>query len=410
MQAIISSITNTDSFFESLKAFASSLSFSTVIMLIMVFFMFVGAIDKIRGNKKGYGEAFDEGFNAMGPLAIAMVGAIAASPVLCVLLEPVLTPVYEFFGASPAVFATTLLAADMGGYPLAVSLAGGDEAIGMFAGLIVGTTMGCIILFDIPLALSIIKDKQDRSVLACGILLGLVTVPLGCLAGGLCMSATPYKLSFLTLVQNTIPVTIVAVIIAAGLWFIPTKMMSGFNKFGTGVTAVIAVCVCIAVLQYQTGIRFPLLDKMITEDPATGISPLQNSLLIIGNIALVLIGAFPMVEWVKKAFKKPLGALGRKMGMDEIGCAAMIANLANNIPVFAMFHDMSSKGKLINAAFATCAAFALGDHLGFAASIDKDMIVPVIAAKLVCGITAVALAILLSDKLLKKAGVEDRPL
>ena len=410
MQAIISSITNTDSFFESLKAFASSLSFSTVIMLIMVFFMFVGASDKIRGNKKGYGEAFDEGFNAMGPLAIAMVGAIAASPVLCVLLEPVITPVYEFFGASPAVFATTLLAADMGGYPLAVSLAGGDEAIGMFAGLIVGTTMGCIILFDIPLALSIIKDKQDRSVLACGILLGLVTVPLGCLAGGLCMSATPYKLSFLTLVQNTIPVTIVAVIIAAGLWFIPTKMMSGFNKFGTGVTAVIAVCVCIAVLQYQTGIRFPLLDKMITEDPATGISPLQNSLLIIGNIALVLIGAFPMVEWVKKAFKKPLGALGRKMGMDEIGCAAMIANLANNIPVFAMFHDMSSKGKLINAAFATCAAFALGDHLGFAASIDKDMIVPVIAAKLVCGITAVALAILLSDKLLKKAGVEDRPL
>ena len=84
MQAIINNITNTDSFLESLKAFGSSFSFSTIIMLIMVFFMIVGAIDKIRGNKKGYGAAFDEGFNAMGPLAIAMVGAIAAAPVLIV--------------------------------------------------------------------------------------------------------------------------------------------------------------------------------------------------------------------------------------------------------------------------------------------------------------------------------------
>ena len=42
MQTIIDNITNTDSFLESLKAFASSISFSTVIMLIMVFFMIVG--------------------------------------------------------------------------------------------------------------------------------------------------------------------------------------------------------------------------------------------------------------------------------------------------------------------------------------------------------------------------------
>ncbi|MFR8331799.1 MAG: ethanolamine utilization protein EutH [Oscillospiraceae bacterium] len=29
--------------------------------------MVVGAVDKIRGNRKGYGAAFDEGFHAMGP-------------------------------------------------------------------------------------------------------------------------------------------------------------------------------------------------------------------------------------------------------------------------------------------------------------------------------------------------------
>lgn len=112
-----------------------------------------------------------------------MVGVIAAAPVLCMILQPIITLIYALFGASPAVFATTLLASDMGGYSLAMSLAGSDQAIGNFAGLIVGTTMGCIILFDIPVALSIVP-KKDRSILACGILCGLVTVPLGCLTGG----------------------------------------------------------------------------------------------------------------------------------------------------------------------------------------------------------------------------------
>ena len=37
-------------------------------MLIMMIFMIVGAIDRIRGNKLGYGEKFEDGFNAIGGL------------------------------------------------------------------------------------------------------------------------------------------------------------------------------------------------------------------------------------------------------------------------------------------------------------------------------------------------------
>ena len=35
------------------------IAFNSVIMMIMMIFMLVGAIDKIRGNKKGYGEKFE---------------------------------------------------------------------------------------------------------------------------------------------------------------------------------------------------------------------------------------------------------------------------------------------------------------------------------------------------------------
>lgn len=41
-------------------------SINEIILYIMIVFMVVGAVDKIFGNKFGYGEKFDEGFMAMG--------------------------------------------------------------------------------------------------------------------------------------------------------------------------------------------------------------------------------------------------------------------------------------------------------------------------------------------------------
>ena len=79
-------------FTESIKAWVSGLNINSVIMLIMMIFMIVGAIDRIRGNKLGYGEKFEDGFNAIGGLAIAMAGVYAAAPVLSMVLGPIMSP------------------------------------------------------------------------------------------------------------------------------------------------------------------------------------------------------------------------------------------------------------------------------------------------------------------------------
>ena len=214
-QELIDNVTNVGIFTESFSGWISNLSINSVIIFIMMIFMFVGAIDKIRGNKKGYGEEFDNGFNAMGPLAIAMAGVVAAAPVLAVILKPILVPVYAIFGADPAMFATTLLACDMGGYPLAMQLAANDT-IGNFAGLILGTMMGPTIVFTIPVALSIIK-KEDRPYLGAGILAGMITIPIGSIVGGLLMNLTPYKIDLGTIIVNLIPVIIIAGLIVLGI-------------------------------------------------------------------------------------------------------------------------------------------------------------------------------------------------
>ncbi len=60
--------------------------------------------------------------------------------------------------------------------------------------------------------------------------------------------------------------------------------------------------------------------------------------------------------------------------------------------------DMDKNGKVINVAFAVCAAFVFGDHLGFTGGVDKTMIAPMIAGKLVGGVVAIMIAKLLFCK------------
>ncbi len=387
-------------FTESVRGWLSGISINSVIILIMMIFMIVGAVDKLRGNKLGYGQEFDEGFRAMGPLAIAMAGVVAAAPVLAAVLEPIIVPVYRLLGADGAMFAGTLLACDMGGYPLAQQLAQ-TEAAANFSGLILGTMMGATLVFTIPVALSIIKP-EDRAYLGAGTLAGLITIPIGCIAGGLVMSMTAYPMDILAILRNLIPVILIAALIVLGLWFAPAKMIAGFNHFGAGVTAVITVFTAIAVFQYQTGIRFPLFNLMVEAESEGGLVPLEEGLLVCGQIAVVLIGAFPMVKWITRTFGKALGKLGKALGMNESGSAGLVATLANNIAMFNIFGEMNEKGKLLNVAFAVGASFVFGDHLGFTAGVNQDMIFPMIVGKVVAGVTALILCSWLSPKLLSK--------
>ena len=400
---LVDNITNYRCLSESLSLWTRNLSVNSVIIFIMMIFMLVGAIDRLRGDKYGYGSSFEEGFKPMGPLALGMVGVVAAAPVLSILLKPVIVPVYRLLGADASMFAGTILAMDTGGYPLAMELAS-DPAVGKFSGLLLGGMMGPTLIFTIPVALAILK-KEDRKYLGPGVLTGLITIPFGCLAGGWAMNMTQYKISMGVMFINLLPVIIIAGLIVLGLWFAPERMMRGFSKFGTGVTIVVTFFTAAAIFEYQTQIKFPLLNLMVEED-AEGNIPLLNGLLICGQISTILVGAFPMVKWLTKHFGKALTRFGGAFGMDETGSAGLIASLANHIPMYNMLGEMNVRGKLLNVAFSVSGAFVFGDHLGFTAGVDSEMIFPMVLGKLVAGVTALLLTNLLYPLLLSKLSEE----
>lgn len=350
-----------------------------IIVWVLMIFMVLGALDRAIGNRYGLGEQFEEGFMALGPLGLAMVGVVSLAPVLSKILEPVVVPVYTFLRADPSMFATTLLANDMGGYPLAMELAIDPDA-GLLAGLILGAMMGPTIVFTIPVALGII-NKEDRKFLAQGVLAGMITIPLGVLVGGLVAGFDPAMVF-----ANLLPIVIAAVLIAVGLWRIPDKMTKGFIGFGKGLVALISIGLAIATFEFMTG----------TQVMPAGweLASVMDGIEIIGFIGMMLLGAFPAVYVIIKVAKKPLARAGKLVGINDKAAGGMIATLANNIPMFQIMKDMDPRGKVVNSAFAVSAAFTFGDHLGFTAAVERSMITPMIVGKLVAGISAVGVALL----------------
>lgn len=363
-----------------------------VIVWILMFCMVLGGLDRAIGNKFGLGEKFEEGFMALGPLALAMVGVMSLAPVLAKLLEPVVGPIYHLLGADPAMFAGTLLANDMGGWPLAQEMAKGNAAAAQLSGLILGSMMGATVVFTIPVSLGII-NKSDRPYLAKGILAGIVTIPVGVLVGGLVAGFEPGMV-----LLNLIPIVLAAFLIAVGLWLAPDKMTTGFEWFGKGLVAIISIGLVIAVFEFMTGKKIMPAGWELT-------SP-EEGLKTVGLIAMMLLGAFPAVALIIRLAGGPLSKAGRLIGINESAAGGMIATLANNIPMFEIMKDMDPRGKVVNAAFAVGAAFAFGDHLGFTAGVAREMIFPVIAGKLAAGITAVALALFLFRRTLPAASAE----
>lgn len=124
----------------------------------------------------------------------------------------------------------------------------------------------------------------------------------------------------------------------------------------------------------------------------------MRAIEVIGSISCVLLGAYPMVLLLTRWFEKPLMSVGKVLNMNNIAAAGMVATLANNIPMFGMMKQMDTRGKVINCAFAVSAAFATGDHLGFAAANMNAMIFPMIVGKLIGGVTAIGVAMMLVPK------------
>lgn len=354
------------------------MSFHEVLIDMMAVFALLGGLDRILGGRFGLGSRFEEGILSMGSLALAMVGIVSLAPVLAGILKPIVVPVYRLLGADPAMFAGTVLACDMGGGPLAKQLTADPQAADL-GGVITGSMLGATVVFTIPVAMGILEER-DRPAMAKGILCGMVAIPFGILAGGLTAGY-----AFSMVLRNLVPIVLMALLIALGLWRAEKAMVAAFTAFGKILVAVVTVGLSGAIIQALTG--FAVIP---------GLAPISEGFETVGTIAIVLAGAFPLVYVLTRVLNKPLMALGKLLGINEPASAGLIASLANSIATFGMVKDMDDRGKVVNIAFAVPAAFVFGDHLGFTAGFAPELLPAMIVGKLVGGVFAVGVALALT--------------
>ena len=327
-----------------------------MIMIIMALGAVAGGIDRIMGNRFGYGKKFEEGFQYLGPTALSMVGIICLAPLVSGTLGKLIIPVYRFLGVDPAMFGS-LLAIDMGGYQLSMELAE-NPMIGRYAGIVAASVFGCTIVFTVPVGMGLIEER-DRTVFARGIMLGLAAMPAALIAGGAVCG-----LGFWEILHQNLPVLVLALLLGIGLYRVPDGMVKGL---------------VLAAVTYMTG--FVVIP---------GMAPVEEAMAVVSSIGVVLLGSLPVTEFLQRILKRPCTVLGAKIGLDSISVLGLLVSIVSPIPALAMMKDMNEKGKLVNVAYMVSAASMLAAHLGFTVSTEPDML-PVLLISKAAGCTAAVL-------------------
>jgi ethanolamine transporter len=349
------------------------------LMILMAAGAVLGGVDRLRGNKWGFGDKFESGFMLLGSMALSMAGMICLTPVLAQWLGSVIVPLYRLMGVDPAMFGS-LLAIDMGGYQLAKDLAE-DPLLGSYGGLVVAAIFGCTIVFTIPVGMGMIP-KADRPFFAQGIMVGLAAMPVGLAVGGMLCG-----LSLLTCLHQNLPIFVLALLLLLGLWKIPQKMVKGFCLLAEGIRWLVTIGLVLAAVESLTG--WAVLP---------GMAPLEDAMATVASIGIVLLGSLPLAELIRRLLTRPFAWLGERLGMKPQSLTAMLVGLVSALPTLSMYQDMDDRGKVAAGAFLVSGTSLLAAHMAFTVSTEPNMLGPLIGAKLAGAFAAVVAALWVTRK------------
>jgi ethanolamine transporter len=354
-----------------------------VVSIVMLVFCVLGGLDRILGNRFGIGKEFEKGFMLLGAMALSMIGMIVLSPLIAAWLSPCFEWIYRTLHVDPSIIPASLFANDMGGAPLAKEVAQND-ALGMFNALVVSSMMGCTISFSIPYALGIVKKDVQKEMFF-GMLCGIATIPIGCFIAGLIC-----RIPLVLLLIDLLPLILLAAIIACGLTFAPTITVKIFSVIGVLMRVMITIGLLLGIAEFLTG--YTLIEELA--DVTEGAN-------ICFNAAVTLSGAFPLMYIVSKLLAKPIRKFGNALGIAPESAVGLLSTIVTNATTFEMLNRMDKKGVVLNSAFLVSAAFVLGGHLAFTMAFDASYVFAVSIGKLIAGICAVLLAVVLYRRVYK---------
>ena len=352
----------------------------------MCTFFVIGGLDYIFGSPLKLGNKFEEGIKAMGTLALGIIGIYSLSPFLLTYLTPAAGRISAFLHIDPSILPACIFPVDMGGYQISKSLAN-SSAFGLFSGIIIASTLGATISFSIPVACKFIK-KEDNKLFAEGLVIGIISIVPGCFFAGLLSG-----INILQLFLNMLPLFVIIALLSIALIKAPAGTLRGFIVFGRIISAIGII-----------GLLFQGLDVILGLKIIPDLVPFSDTAVLVGKIAMILGGAYPMMEILNRVLKRGFAKIGSILDVNSNSIAAIIGNLASNILIWGSMKDLDDRGKVLCTSLAVSMAFVLGGQFAYVASVEPSMTGPFIVAKFASG----AISIILTMYLLRKHGNSGR--
>ena len=238
-----------------------------------------------------------------------------------------------------------LLAPDMGGFPMSVKLAG-SPAMGLFSGMLLASSIGCLLSFQLPVALTMIRPGDVPHMMR-GIIPGIITVPAGLFVGGLCLGIAPGTLLF-----QMLPVLLLCVVMALGFWKIPAVMEKVLTVFGRLVRAV-------GILLFAWVMLGLFYEKVkIAEDALV-----FEALTVVVKITVIVCGALSLSDLLMRRAKPLLTRLSGALGVNVASVMGLFISLTSGVAMLPLFEDMDARGKRMNSAFTVMGAYVLGGQM-----------------------------------------------
>ena len=339
-----------------------------------------GLLDKILGNRFGFGEELDRGLATMGPLTLSMVGVYCIGVTLVQKNATVLAALGSKLPFDASLPIGCLLAPDLGGYAIATTMAATPQ-LGLFSGLLVASTLGTVISFSLPISLSFLGKEHHASFLQ-GFSVGVVTLPVALVVGGFMLG-----LPAATIFVNTLPILGLCVALCLALLCLPRFTTKALLLLGNGVRVLSFVLFGVVM----AGVFVPAWQFAST-------ALVQEIFLVAAKITVVVCGAMILSKIILNRCGGVLQILGRWLGVNDYAVLGFILSLATSISMLPLYEKMDARGKAMNAAFTVCGAFVLGGQLAFVASVQPSDVVRIyIVAKLAGGFAA-----LVCTRLVKK--------
>lgn len=348
---------------------------NTIIVFIITGCFCLGIIDRaFFKGKFGLAKEVESGVGQVAGLILSLAGIMCLAPLLAKVLTPVFTPVYGLVGGDPASFAGIILGPDGGAFPIASSMTDNEQVIAL-SGLFLASILGVTVCFSLPFALGVVQEK-DKKFISKGMLAGIISSPIGAFIGGLVSG-----FDILFMLKNLSVAIVIVIILVVLLIFFENGVVKGFLIFSKIIQILSMLSLMFATIELMTGYKLiPWLDSM------------GDKLGVIGNMGLSIAGALCMVKIIQWILKKPLEALGKKVGLNGTAMVGILMSTANAMPVYGMVKDMNNKGKIMCIAFSVPACYALGSHLAYTSTMMPQYIAAEVVTKLAGGVVAMLIA------------------